>query len=90
MIGYCVVGGLWQVSWGCTGCTASVIINVSAEVVLFSFAEQWQLLQVLSLSALLLRSLSLNALLVLLHAFFSSGALCIETLLDGGCEVQCN
>jgi hypothetical protein len=42
-----VFGGLWQVSWGCTGCTASVVIGVNTEVLLFSFAEQWQLLQVL-------------------------------------------
>ena len=47
MTGSGVVGGLWQASWGCTGCTASVDIGVYTEVVVFSFAEQQQLLPVL-------------------------------------------
>jgi hypothetical protein len=47
MTGSCVVGGLWQASWGCTGCTASVVIDVNTEVVLSRFAEWWRLLQVL-------------------------------------------
>ena len=47
MIGSGVVGGLWQVSWGCTGCTASVVIGVNTEVVLLSFAEWQQFLRVL-------------------------------------------
>ena len=44
MSGSCVADGLWQASWGCTGCTASVVIGVNTEVVLFSFVERWQLL----------------------------------------------
>ena len=47
MTGSGVVGGLWQASWGCTGCTASVVVDVNTEVVLLSFAEWQQLLQVL-------------------------------------------
>jgi hypothetical protein len=47
MTGSNVLGGLWQASWGCTGYTARVVIGVNTEVVLFRFAEQWQLLQVL-------------------------------------------
>ena len=47
MTGSGVVGGLWQASWGCTGCTASVVIGGNTEVVLFSFAERRRLLQVL-------------------------------------------
>ena len=90
MVGCCVVCGLWQTSWGCTSCTASVVIGVNTGVVLFSFVALQQLLQVLYLSALLLRSLSLNASLVLPSAFFLSGALWVETLLDGECEVQCD
>ena len=35
MIGSCVVGDLWRASWGCTGCTASVVIGVNTDVVLF-------------------------------------------------------
>jgi hypothetical protein len=46
MTGSGVVGGLWQASWGCTGCTASVVIGVNTEVVLFCFAEQRRLLRV--------------------------------------------
>jgi hypothetical protein len=44
MTGIGVVGGFWQASWGCTGCTVSVVIGVNTEVVLFCFAE-WQRLQ---------------------------------------------
>ena len=47
MTGSGLVGGLWRASWGCTGCTASVVIGGNTEVVLFSFDERRRLLRLL-------------------------------------------